>query len=92
MSRKVQWQQAYAVVRVDRFRGEATTPQENDGPGIDLDGYSVTVKEVVLTAEAAKAEAERLNALNATKNCRYYWQGTRYFPDGGSFGVDGVGE
>lgn len=30
--------------------------------------------------------SERLNALHATAKTRYFWQGTRLFADGGSFG------
>jgi hypothetical protein len=47
----------------------------------------ITVKEVVWTEEAAEAEVDRLNALNAGKGCRYFLQYTRAHrrdADGGS--------
>lgn len=52
------------------------------------------VKEVVATAEEARREVVRLNALNAGKGCRYYWQATHVFLDGNSHGSAGwaVGE
>jgi hypothetical protein len=36
-----------------------------------------TVKRIVWTEEAADAEVERLNRVNADKNCRYFWRYTR---------------
>ena len=57
----------FAVVRLD------------DGPaGVALDENNVTVKKVMRTAEAADAEAARLNAENAEKGCRYFVQTTRF--------------
>ena len=35
------------------------------------------MKRVMWTEDEAAAEVERLNRLNATKNCRYFWQYTR---------------
>lgn len=49
----------------------------------------MTVKEVVQSLEEAQAEADHLSALNARKGCRYYWQMTRRFSDGGFFGGEG---
>jgi hypothetical protein len=46
------------------------------------------VKEVVLTAELAQQEVDRLNLINTDKNCRYFWEGTHFFPDGGSHGSE----
>jgi hypothetical protein len=43
---------------------------------------AVAIKEVVPTLEEADAEVERLNRLNAEKNCRYIWRATRYLPEG----------
>jgi hypothetical protein len=40
-------------------------------------GDRVTVTKVLFDFEAAKAEVERLNALNSAKKCRYAWQSTR---------------
>lgn len=34
------------------------------------------------TIQEAETEVQRLNLLNADKNCRYIWRATRYFPDG----------
>lgn len=58
----------YAVIRVDVGMQDIET--------------AVTVKEVVPTMEEATAEVERLNKLNADKGCRYFWQTTRYLPQG----------
>jgi hypothetical protein len=41
----------------------------------DEDRY--TVKRIMWTEDEAAAEVERLNQVNATKNCRYLWQYTR---------------
>ena len=89
MSRKSGWEKAFAVVRVDDRTASCASPKE-DGPSIEIGEFSVTVKEVVRTSDAAKAECLRLNSLNVEKGCRYYWQGTRYFSAGGSFGSDGA--
>jgi hypothetical protein len=58
----------YAIVRLDL---DVATP--------DL---AVAIKEVVPTLQEAEAEVQRLNQLNAGKDCRYFWRATRYFPDG----------
>lgn len=47
---------------------------------------NVTVKEIVMTAEEAQREVMRLNRLNASKGCWYYWQATHIFLDGTSHG------
>ena len=62
----------YAIVRYDRFQ----EPSEQ----------SFTVKEVVRTQAMAEAEVDRLNDLNADKNCTYFWQVTRLFAEGKSAG------
>lgn len=63
-----------------------STPVDDGLPG----PIDVTVKEVVLSVDEAKREVERLNRLNESKGCRYYWQSTRVFLDGGSFGSEGT--
>ncbi len=87
MTRRTCHEDVFAVVRVDYDYPDApnTSPDE-DGLSIRFGVYEVTIKEIVRTVEAARAEVARLSALNTEKGCRYYWQGTRYFPDGGSFG------
>jgi hypothetical protein len=55
---------AYAIIRLDL-----------DPVYTDEDRY--TVKRVMWTEGEATAEVDRLNRLNATKNCRYFWQHTR---------------
>lgn len=65
---------AYAVVRLDYFLIEGAidaTSLEN----------AVTVKEVLLDQGRAEAEVERLNKLNADKQCRYFCQYTRLISD-----------
>jgi SAM-dependent methyltransferase len=59
--------QVYAVVRID------------DSQAIE---DAITVKEILPTIEQAMREVERLNKLNSDKGARYFWQATRYFPDG----------
>jgi len=53
---------------------------------VDLDMVSledaVTVKQILPEANEAEMEVERLNKLNATKRARYFFQATRYFPNG----------
>ncbi len=83
----------YAVVRIDD--GPLDHPSSVgefllDDVMMPAPGPSnVSVKEVVATAEEARREVMRLNALNAEKGCRYYWQATHIFPDGGSHGSAG---
>jgi hypothetical protein len=62
----------YAIVRFDRFMQSS----EN----------SFTVKKIVSAQAVAEAEVNRLNELNADKNCTYFWQATRLFPEGRSAG------
>lgn len=59
--------QVYAVIRVDDSRSAED---------------AITVKEILPTMEEAVQEAERLNTLNNDKGARYFWQATRYFPEG----------
>jgi hypothetical protein len=58
----------FAVIRVDLDVG---SPED-----------AVTVKEILPGADEAAVEVERLNRLNAPKKARYFFQATRYFPDG----------
>jgi hypothetical protein len=67
----------FAVIRLDHSfadlsQSAGATPQA---------AVIVTVKEIVTTREAAEAEVERLNKLNAEKGCRYFWQQTRFVSD-----------
>lgn len=89
-TRRTAWVQAYVVVRVDQLSGARGVDEESTGPAIAIGGYSITVKEVVLSLDEATHEVDRLNALNADEECSYYWQGTRLFLDGGSFGSRGA--
>lgn len=59
--------QVYAVVRIDDGR---------------LAEDNITVKEILPTMQEAFEEVERLNGLNSAKGARYFWQATRYFPEG----------
>jgi hypothetical protein len=63
----------FAILRYDGFHG-TDAPVET----------AVTVKELVRSQAIAEAEVARLNALNADKNVRYWWQYTRLFPSGKS--------
>lgn len=62
---------AYAVVRLDYFQIEGDTI---DAARLE---NAVTVNEVLLDQRRAEAEVERLNKLNADKQCRYFCQHTR---------------
>ena len=50
---------------------------------------NVTVKQIVMTAQEARDEVVRLNQLNGAKGCKYYWQATNLFLNGGSHGSKG---
>lgn len=65
-------EEVYAVIRVD------------SGPAAPQD--QVTVKEVLRSRELAEAEVIRLNHLNASKGCVYFWQATRLFGPGEAAG------
>ena len=86
MSRRTEHRSVFAVVRVSQGYPHQDLAGSEVGPGILFNEFDVTVKEIVTTAEEAEREVARLNHLNATQDCRYFWTGTRYFPDGGSFG------
>lgn len=58
--------EVFAVIRLDLFQHEPES--------------QVTVKEIVWERHVAEAEVARLNALNAAKQCRYFWQSTRLAP------------
>jgi hypothetical protein len=60
--------QVFAVIRVD---ADLASPQD-----------AITVTEILREEEEARAEVERLNRLNSAKGSRYFWQATRYFPNG----------
>jgi len=62
---------AYAVVRLDYFLSEVSTP---NGTALER---AVTVKEVLLDRTKAEAEVERLNKVNADKQCHYFCKHTR---------------
>ena len=80
--RRIDAIEGYAIVRVESHLTRSDTPRDQKSPGPS----DVTVKEVVLSSDEAEREVERLNRLDASKGCRYYWQLTRIFLDGGSFG------
>lgn len=58
--------QIYAIVRIDEFIS------------IEVDlSDRITIKKIVLTEEIACREVERLNNINKSKGCLYFWQITR---------------
>ena len=82
------YKKAYAVYRVDYFDdldGSGAMP-ESIANTHDFGKYRVTVKEVVMSIEEAEKEVERLNRVNANKRCRYFFDGTHLFDEGGSHG------
>lgn len=60
--------QVFAVVRLDR--------------DISVLEDAITVKEILVSEKEAEAEVARLNNINGDKNVHYFWQSTRYFPEG----------
>lgn len=58
----------YAIVSVDK----------------DIKSFeeAITVKEVLPTQEDAEFEVERLNRMNSNKGIFYFWQLTRFYPEG----------
>ena len=85
---KLNYITAFAVIRIDdgpldhpsRVREWPIRGEPTAGPS------NVTVKEVVMSAEEARKEVVRMNDLNSSKECSYYWQSTHVFFDGGSHG------
>jgi hypothetical protein len=73
-------EQAFAVLRVDDFLNAECLE------------HRVSVKEVVRSLQIAEREVTRLNELNRNKGCRYFWQSTRLFPPGESFGTHEAAE
>lgn len=88
MARRGSWTQAYAIVRRDHFPGHEFNPDDSSPPSTSGGEYAYTVKEVVLDEDVAIREVERLNALRGNAEVRYFWQGTRLFSEGGSFGEE----
>jgi hypothetical protein len=84
---------AFAVLRVDDGPPDhSSRVQEfvSAGEVVPAAGpANVCVKEVVMTADEARREVIRLNALTAGRGCRYFWQATHVFIDGGSHGSQG---
>ena len=84
---------AFAVIRIDPgpldFPSLVTEFCIDDVNVPTAGPWNVKVKEVVLTAEEARSEVMRLNALNAGKGCRYFYQATHVFLNGGSHGSAG---
>lgn len=71
MTEARQWIEAYAVVRYDHYLGADASSEAK-----------VTVKEVLPTREEAEREVDRLNKLEAGRGSSYFWQYTRYYPQG----------
>jgi hypothetical protein len=93
VSTKTGYLTGYAVIRVDDSPPDHPSRVQEwmvDGePFLTAGPLNVCVKEVVMTVEEAQQEVARLNALNVGKGCRYYWQSTHIFLDGGSHGSAG---
>ena len=81
MSKYKERKEVYAILRYDGFLSDISPPEQ-----------CVTIKEVVRSRDLAEAEVSRLNAINAEKNVRYWWQMTRLFPAGTSAGTDSEGD
>jgi hypothetical protein len=83
---------AFAVIRVDPGPLDSLSRVTEfciDDVNVPTAGpWNVKVKEVVLTAEEARSEVMRLNALNAGRGCRYFYQAIHVFLNGGSHGSE----
>ena len=88
-TRRTDARDAYAIVRLDWSARPSDFAYDGSSPDVSPGPVGVTVKEVVLDLGEAEREVERLNRLNASKGCRYFWQHTRLFADGGSVGSGG---
>src|SRR5262245_46609148 len=73
ISMRVHPDEVYAVIRHDKHDVEIQ--------------HAITVKEIVRTREMAEAEVARLNSLVGHEAQTYWWQYTRLFPPGESFGT-----
>lgn len=87
-TRQQNYKQGYAVIRIDNRGSEGHVEEYTvDGESLPAPGPgNVTVKEIVFDPCEAQKEVVRLNNLNTEKSCRYYWQSTHVFLDGGSHG------
>lgn len=68
------WKHMYVVFRID---GDAVELRQREDPKL-----FITIKEIVDTEAEAVAEVKRLDALNAGKGARYYFQSAKYFTSG----------
>jgi hypothetical protein len=66
-------EEVYVILRADLFQGPDTRLE-------DL----ITAKEVVRSQEIAQLEVDRLNAVHADKQVRYWYTHSRLFPPGRS--------
>jgi hypothetical protein len=71
MNEAREWIEAYAVVRYDHYLADDAASEAK-----------VAVKEILPTREEAEREVERLNELDAGRGSTYFWQYTRYYPQG----------
>jgi hypothetical protein len=53
---------------------------------------ALTVREVLVDEEQAESEVKRLNQINSAKGVVYFWQRTRFFPNGRSASRGSVSE
>ncbi len=60
------YKHVYAIIRVDYFQGTDVSLEDK-----------IRVTNIVWTKEEAISGVERLNKLNADKDCKYFWQMTR---------------
>lgn len=77
----MKFQEVYAVIRQDIWRDMNRAMIEE----------VITIKEVVMTQEIAEQEVARLNKLNEGKGAKYWWQYTRFFPEGSAGSADDAG-
>ena len=69
------WEYLFVVYRVDNWRVQAaSSPSALE--------ESIVIKEALPSEGEAEFEVERLNRLNSDKECSYFYQQARFYPDG----------
>lgn len=67
------WRHVYVVYRIDHFLTEVSGGREHP---------SITIKEVLPTADEAEREVARLAQLRTSDESTYLWQSAKLYPDG----------
>jgi len=66
MTNNVDYKHVYAIIRIDYFQKDNVSIED-----------MIAIKKIVWDKKYAESEVDRLNELNSSKDCRYYWRLTR---------------